>query len=129
MQELYKFRVVLFFLSLSLSFSFPFAGISQVQTPRYITTSSNSHGFYEYLPAGYGTGSQKYPLMIFIHGIGELGNGVSDLPRVLKNGPPKLINNGTFPNSFTVNGNTFSYIVISPQFVNIPGPLDIDALM
>ena len=67
--------------------------------------------------------------MVFIHGLGELGNGGTDLPKVLANGPPKLINNGLFPASFTVNSQQFSFIVISPQFIDWPGPLDAEAVI
>lgn len=103
---------------------------AQVQTPRYTQLSSNMRAFYEYLPAGYPAPSQKYPLMIFIHGAGETGQGTStSLPAVLRNGPPKMIANGTFPTSFTVNGQTHRFIVLSPQFVNWPGVGDINTLI
>ena len=99
---------------------------AQVQTPRYISTGPNSNGFYEYLPQGYSSGNTTYPLIVFIHGTGELGNGSSDLPAVLRNGPPAVISQGKFPTSFTVNGKTNSFIVISPQFVTWPTNADVD---
>ncbi len=104
---------------------------AQVQTARYVSMTSNTHAFYEYLPQGYSsTGSQTYPLMIFIHGIGELGQGTtSSLPTVLRNGPPRLINIGTFPTSFTVNGQTHKFIVISPQFVAWPNYAQINSII
>jgi dienelactone hydrolase len=95
-------------------------------------------GYWEYLPDGYDpNGSTTYPLMIFAHGAGETANcvnatGQNDatactpaqwntrLDKVLANGPPKLINAGTFPASFTVNGEVFRFIVISPQFNSWP---------
>jgi poly(3-hydroxybutyrate) depolymerase len=100
---------------------------AQVQTPRYIATGPNSNGFYEYLPAGYSsTGTEKYPLLVFLHGSDELGNGTTDLPKILDDGsPPDLISEGLFPTSFTVNGQTFSFIVISPQFVVWPQDTDV----
>jgi len=102
----------------------------QTMTPRYITTSENSHGYYEYLPAGYSsTGSQTYPLMIFLEGVGEHGNGTTDLSRVLNNGPAHLISLGQFPTSFTVNGQTFSFIIITPQWVNTPSQVWLDSLV
>jgi poly(3-hydroxybutyrate) depolymerase len=75
-------------------------------------------GYYECLPPDYTANStKKYPLMIFIHGIGELGDGSqAELPRVLKFGIPKLIDRNLFPSTFTVGGQTSSFIVISPQF-------------
>jgi hypothetical protein len=107
-----------------------FAANGQVQTARYISMTPNSNGFYEYLPQGYGSGSQTYPLLLFIHGTGELGDGSpSQLPKVLVNGPPRLINVNQFPASFTVNGITKSFIVISPQFTAWPSSSDIDNII
>lgn len=106
------------------------AAQGQVQTARAgERVTSNVGGFYEYLPQGYDSGSEKYPLLLFLHGAGELGNGNGDLPLVLRNGPPKLINQNQFPTSFTVNGQQFKFIVISPQFEFFPGPLDIVPIM
>lgn len=99
-----------------------------VQSPEYISIDSNIGGFYQAVPANYNSTFQSYPLLIFCIGDGEIGNGDStQLPLVLRNGPPKLINNHTFPGSFTVNGNTYSFIVISPQFAAWPQPSDIEA--
>ncbi len=61
--------------------------------------------YYEYLPADYNGNSDDYPVMFFLHGLGERGNNESDLPKVAKNGPPKLVKNGT----------DFPFILISPQ--------------
>ena len=126
-----KFYKILLAVSLCIfgSFLLPQPAAAQVQTARTIATGPNSNGFYEYLPAGYSSGSAKYPLIVFLHGSGELGNGGSDLPKVLDNGPPMLIANGQFPTSFTVNGKTSSFIVISPQFVAWPADADVDAVI
>jgi predicted esterase len=105
---------------------------AQVQTPRYNTSmTARSNGFYEYLPQGYNSnGAQTYPLIIFCHGVGELGDGsASQLPRVLVNATPKQINDGTFPTAFYVNGQTFKYVVISPQFTNTPETKSIDDII
>jgi len=67
--------------------------------------------------------------MIFLAGEGELGNGTTDLPLMLHNGPPMLISQGQFPSSFTVNGQTFSFIILSPQFVNMAQAPDLDAII
>jgi predicted peptidase len=40
-----------------------------------------------------------------------------------------LINYGLWPNSFTVNGQTHKFIVISPQFVDWPSSWDIDGII
>lgn len=93
------------------------------------TKVTNSGGYYEYVPPSYTSSKDSFPLLVFIHGIGELGNGTSQLPAVLRNGVPKLIDNGTFPTSFKVKGKNFSFIVASPQFKNIPSPVDILSLI
>jgi hypothetical protein len=87
-------------------------GIAQ-QTAR---TTASGTGYLEYLPPDYSTNpTKKYPLLIFLHGTGETGNGsVADLERVKTNGPPKLIQGGNNM-CFTVNGVQECFIVISPQ--------------
>jgi acetyl esterase/lipase len=111
------------FLALSLSQQ----AQAQVQTARNVSMIANSKGYYEYLPQGYSaTSTQKYPLILFIHGMGELG---STLSPVLRNGIPRLINQGSFPTSFTVNGVVHRFIVISPQFVAWPSAPDINSVL
>lgn len=44
-----------------------------IHTPRQIAINSNVSGFYESLPARYRLTTKRYPLIVFIHGIGELG--------------------------------------------------------
>ncbi|PSL20356.1 PKD domain-containing protein [Chitinophaga ginsengisoli] len=93
------------------------------------TNVTNSGGYYEYVPPSYANSKEPFPLIVFIHGIGELGNGTTHLKSVLKNGLPKLIDKGTFPTSFTVKGKSFSFIVAAPQFKKIPGPVDVLSLI
>ncbi|MBA2744974.1 MAG: carbohydrate-binding protein [Flavisolibacter sp.] len=101
---------------------------AQVQTARHISTTPNSNGFYEYLPQGYNPNStETYPVIIFIHGLGELGDGSPwQLPKMLWAGLPATINGGQFPTSVTVNGQTHKFIVISPQFISWPGSGDVE---
>ena len=78
----------------------------------------NINGFWEYLPRNYSIDvTKRYPLLIFIHGSGEQGQvqDMATLNLVLRNGPPKLIQNGIFPDSFLVQGKWYKFIVISPQ--------------
>src|SRR5215212_1388764 len=92
---------------------------SQVQSPRYNAINGNCGGYYEYLPQGYNTNTwQNYPVIVFVHGVGETGNGTTDLPNILNcwTALPRVIANGAFPASFNVAGQNFSFIVISPQF-------------
>lgn len=68
-------------------------------TPRPIgSKAGNTAGYWEYLPPHYGNGA-RYPLLVFRHGIGENGNGTSELTKVVVNGPPKLIEADQWPES------------------------------
>jgi hypothetical protein len=104
---------------------------AQVQTAKYVSMGPNTNGYYEYLPQGYNNNpGQTYPLILFIHGVGELGNGSQwDLPRLLYTGLAASINVGELPVSLNVNGQSHSFIVISPQFINWPNPNDIDGIL
>jgi predicted peptidase len=90
----------------------------------------NIGGYLEYLPGDHGSSTHTYPLLIFCHGAGEVGDGSdTSLDKVAANGVPKLIRAGTFPAGFTVAGETYSFIVISPQFKNWPAASNVTALL
>jgi len=55
-----------------------------------------------YLPDGYTESSNEWPLLLFLHGVGERGN---DLSIVKRNGPPKLIE----------EDKKFPFVIVSPQ--------------
>lgn len=59
-------------------------------------------GYLLYLPPEYGETKKDWPLMLFLHGMGERGD---DLEMVKKHGPPKLI----------AGGRDFPFVVVSPQ--------------
>lgn len=84
-------------------------------------------GFFISLPADYATSGKNYPLIISLHGVGELaganGTVLSDV--VLNNGVPRVIKDGKFPSSFAMKGKSFSFIVATPQFKQWPGPVDV----
>ncbi len=105
-----------YFLSV-LFISFSFIGLSQ-QVAKGITAKNGKFfGFWEHVPSDYAANpNTKYPLIIFLHGGGEKGNGTTELPRVSSVGgtPPRLIQDGD-PMRFTWNGKTESFIVLSPQ--------------
>src|SRR5688500_5582380 len=86
-----------------------------VLTPVTFNVSDNVKGYYKSLPARYFESTEKYPVIIWVHGGGQYGNGSTDLPMVLEEGIPKLINEKKFPASFTVDDEKFSFIVIAPQ--------------
>lgn len=78
------------------------------------------HGYYVSLPAGYASNpTKKYPLLIALHANGQKGDGSPlELPEVLTvpGTIPYMVNNNTFPASFTVNNENFSFIVVCPQY-------------
>lgn len=78
----------------------------------YAGAPTGKIGFLEFRPADYG--SQKHPLIIFLHGIGERGDGTSQIQSVAANGIPMYCKQGASM-QFTVNGQTSSFVVLSPQ--------------
>ena len=75
-------------------------------------------GFLEFRPSDYGT--QKHPLIIFLHGTGERGNGTTEINKVTANAIPLFCANGASMR-FTVGGVTSSFVVLSPQLSNSYG--------
>lgn len=72
-------------------------------------------GYLEYLPPGYDTTTHTYPVLIFLHGGGEGGDGSPEqLEKVKSWGPPRHIAAG-HDMCFTVDGKAECFIVISPQ--------------
>lgn len=67
--------------------------------------------FYVYVPKNYDTNAKPFPLLLFLHGLGESGDGGEELDRVTIHGPPKRIK----------NGDHFPFIVVAPQ---CPVPAD-----
>lgn len=116
-----------------LSFLFAATAQAQVQTARTdVPVGTKCKGYYEYLPPGYDpNGSTTYPLLVFMSGVSEMGNGsATQLPRILKWGPPQMIAAGTFPTTFTAGGQTHGFIIISPQFTSTPIiAADVDAVI
>jgi len=86
------------------------------QVPRSVVAPNGVFiGFYEYKPVDYDANpNTKYPLIIFLHGIGERGDGQGQLPMVLANAIPKYIAQGS-PMRFYVNGQWQTFLVLSPQ--------------
>lgn len=77
-------------------------------------------GYYVGLPAKYHSANKKYPLLFFLHGGGQFGNGEIDLPLLLNEGIPELLDEKIFPPDFYVNGEHFSFVVFAPQFRRQP---------
>lgn len=85
---------------------------SMFHTPRPLGSTAAAAGYWEYLPPGYG-GETPAPLLVFLHGIGENGEGSEEtLNRLTGGSPPRLIENDDWPAARP-------FVVLSPQF---PGP-------
>lgn len=99
----------------------PLFALSQ-QVAKSLTASNGTFiGFYQYTPTDYSSNpTTQYPLIIFLHGIGERGDGQTNLPLVLANGIPKNIANG-HPMRFFWNGKWETFLVLSPQLSNAYG--------
>lgn len=109
-----KFRPVMKKILLVVAALLPFFSFAQ-QIANGLTASNGKFiGFYEYKPANYSTYSGKLPVVIFLHGIVERGNGTTDLPLIKKVAIPKYLAAGK-PMNWTLNGKTESFIVLSPQ--------------
>lgn len=103
---------------------------SQTLTPKYISTTTLSNGYYEYLPQGYDPASNKtYPLLFCFGGYGENGDGSpGQLPYVINvwGTTGWQINQGIFPTSFTVNGQPQKFVILFPQFTGVANPQNIN---
>lgn len=70
------------------------------------------NGYAEYLPSQYvkTNTTKKWPLLIALHGIGEVGNGTTQVTKLLNSwsGLPRMINEGKFPAHDR-------FIVLAPQ--------------
>ena len=130
MKELYKFsQAGVFCLTLLLMSSSLFS-----QSKRTLTAHPNTvvdqfiHGFWVSLPASYGTGNKQYPLLLFMQGAGEIGDGSErELLPLLNMGPQKQINlqvnkgqNANFPDPVVVDGKSFEFIVVVPELNTWP---------
>lgn len=74
--------------------------------------TSNGIGYLEYLPQGYNSNTNKYPVVISLHGIKERGTTSTD-PATLKASVAKVANVG-LP-KYVKYGQQYPFILISPQ--------------
>lgn len=103
---------------------------NMVQSKRTVNIGTYIKGFLEYLPPTYNASTPGgYPLIIYFHGVAEVGTGSSsDLCKILSlnaptydaNNPfdiplPERIERGELP-QVTYNGKTYNYIVLSAQY-------------
>ncbi|HSB91663.1 MAG TPA: PKD domain-containing protein [Flavitalea sp.] len=86
------------------------------QVEKGLTAANGTRiGFLEYKPSDYATSpTTKYPVIIFFHGIGERGNGTTELYKVKRAGIPRYIDKG-HKMRFFWNGKWETFLVLSPQ--------------
>lgn len=82
-------------------------------TPFEKGTVFSHYGYYEYLPENF-TPTEKYPLIIAMGGVGQGGNGTTELDNVLSVGPLRRVNL-KLTNPTNSLGRHFPAIIISPQ--------------
>ncbi|HRE50187.1 MAG TPA: T9SS type A sorting domain-containing protein [Flavitalea sp.] len=93
----------------------PLLSISQQIHKHTYASNGERIGFLEYKPSDYNAKtSTKYPVIIFLHGIGERGNGTTELNRVKNISIPYYIDRGE-PMRFYWNGKWETFLVLSPQ--------------
>lgn len=86
-------------------------------------------GYYSGTPSLYPKTSKNYPLLLSLHGGGQLGNGNADLPFVLNDGVPLLLQQGRFPSNFHVGDKDYSFVVLAPQFNQYPSDQEVAAFI
>lgn len=94
-------------------------GLIAAQSHTAITRDSYSsgeiNGYWEFLPQGYNSTSETFPLLVYLHGNSGSGNGsASGLNIMLSTGVTRIIDQGS-DMTFTTNGVQESFIVLSPQ--------------
>ncbi|HTE08094.1 MAG TPA: hypothetical protein VK628_04990 [Flavitalea sp.] len=100
-----------------------------VLTPQHVVINGCIKGFYQAVPAHYHETNELYPVLICLPGGGQYGDGNIELPEILTEAVPKLVNENKFPPSFTVNGDPYSFIIIAPQFSREPFAFDLEELL
>ena len=86
---------------------------------------SNIGGYFVALPGSYDKSSQSYPVIFFMHGAGQFGNGDSDLPNLLSEGIPALLDAHEFPEEVVLENRKYSFLIFAPQFKSYPLSIDI----
>ena len=73
-------------------------------------SEGNDLGVLSYVPPGYGDDDSDWPLLVFLHGSEEYGDGSeAQLRKVLKNGIPTMIAAGEWPTELP-------FVVVMPQY-------------
>jgi dienelactone hydrolase len=116
-------------------FSFAQDGLNR----RTVTINSNCLGHLDYRPIGYTAGTGKYPLMVYLTGANSEGDGTNSATGLNKlftgsGAPHEQQDAGTWVDAYTVNSQTYRFVIMTPQFVrNLntapPTPQEIDQVI
>jgi len=89
---------------------------NQLSTTVQITSYGAIQNALVSLPDDYNNTTGKYPLLIFLHGSGEVGKSAADLSKEIKVGLPLVIARGAkIQATNPKDGKLYKFIVISPQ--------------
>jgi hypothetical protein len=86
--------------------------MSHASAQQTVQITPSGIGYLQYLPQGYSSNTNKYPIVISLHGIKEKGTSSTD-PALVKAGVPKVANVG-LP-KYVKYGQQYPFILISPQ--------------
>jgi poly(3-hydroxybutyrate) depolymerase len=100
--------------------------VSQALAQQTAKLTSNGIAYLEYLPQGYNSNTNKYPLVIFLHGIVERGTTSTDAATQLKD--VLRVANVGIP-QYVKNGQQYPFILISPQLKSSYGNWPADYVM
>jgi hypothetical protein len=107
-------RRIFFFLVVFTTLAF-----SNVIAQQTAKMSPKGTGFLQYLPEGYSSNTNKYPIVVSLHGIKEKGNTLTEVQKVANVGLPKYVKYGA----------QYSFILISPQLKTTMGRWTGDYIM
>ena len=99
--------------------SIPTADQSGRQVAWTLDETEAPYGYHQYLPPDYGEDDAPHPLLVFLHGSGERGDGTSLLDRVLRHGPPRVIAAAEWPADRP-------FVVLSPQLDTTQGAWSVE---
>jgi hypothetical protein len=112
--------------SLAIAFAFVIAQAQQANAQLTSEVTSNLIGYLQYLPDGYNTNSNNYPVVIALHGIKERGTTSTDV-NTIKNSTWTVANVG-MPHYIKL-GQKYPFIVIAPQLKSSYGTWPPDYVM
>lgn len=103
------------FLTLAVISTVSLSLVSAQQTGK---VTASGIGYLEYLPQGYNSNSNKYPIVISLHGIREKGTSSTDRNRVLAD--LQKVDNVGLP-KYVLQGEKYPFILVSPQLKTSEG--------